>query len=1011
MSRWIGALVMFLCLWAVAPLRTACADIFAVAHAYPAGDEPASVTTGDFDGDGRKDLAVANNGSGNVSVLLGNGDGTFKAAVNYAAGNGPRSVTTGDFDGDGGTDLAVANNGSGNVSVLLGNGDGTFKAAVNYAAGNGPNSVTTGDFDGDGRSDLAVTNYGSGKVSVLLGNGDGTFKPKVDYATGAYPSSVTRGDFDGDSWTDLVVTRHGLACVSVLLGNGDGTFKAAVNHATGKVPLSVTAEDFDGDGRTDLAVANYDSTNVSVLLGNGDGIFKPKVDYATGSHPSSVTTGDFDGDGRKDLAVANKGGIGYDGGSVSVLLGNGNGTFKAAIKYATGDGPSSVTTGDFNGDGRTDLSVANNGSDNVSVLLGLGDGTFKARGEYAAGRDPNSVTAGDFNGDGRADLAVANNGSDNVSVLLGNGDGTFKAAVNYTGYGADSVTTGDFDGDGRTDLAVADGSQYIWVLLGNGDGTFKAAVNRTAGLQPRSVTAGDFDGDGWADLAFAQGYKVSVLLGNGDGTFKARVNYAAGNKPQSVTTGDFDGDSRTDLAVANKNSNNLSVLLGNGDGTFKAAVNYGADNNPQSVTVGDFNADGRPDLAVANYVSRNVSVLLGNGDGTFKAKVNYGTDNNLAVGAGPQSVTTGDFDGDGRTDLAVANSTYTISVLPGKGDGTFKAAVGYSAGYSPSSVMAGDFDSDGRTDLAVAYSPSDSVSNGGALVFMQYAPLYAPSNLKAMAVSPVSAVLRWQDNSENETKYRIERKQGVCGSSAAWSVVGAVGPEEMRFMDNSLTPDTDYCYKVKVINGSGTAAYSNLSYARTSEAGTPVAPSGLTALSIASSGIRLTWTDKSSDETGFNVYRMKGTGQWGLIAALTAGVTTFTDNNAAGNDSTESYSYYVSAYNGSGKSPASSIAAVPYRPGELTTTASDGMVSLSWTVPATKNTGFEVWRKQDICASTSVPWGLLTKTGTDAISYDDASAASGVTYSYKVKTTNKSLTTPAATGYSQYNICVQVEVP
>ncbi len=290
---------------------------------------PAGIVAGDFTGDGHLDLAVANYGSygssSTVSVLLGNGDGTFQPAVNYAAGWALDAIVAGDFSDDGRIDLAVANSASNDVSILLGNGDGTFQSdAVGQthaadAVGSNPVAIVAGDFNGDGRTDLAVANYSSNDVSVLLGNGDGTFQPAVQYAVGSSPEAIVAGDFNGDGRTDLAVLNQGTwpdyrASVSVLLGNGDGTFQPAVEYAVPPLALAIVAGDFTGNGRTDLAVVDLGSVDspwagpyVSILLGNGDGTFQPAVQYTLGFYPDAIVAGDFTGNGRTDLAVADYG--------------------------------------------------------------------------------------------------------------------------------------------------------------------------------------------------------------------------------------------------------------------------------------------------------------------------------------------------------------------------------------------------------------------------------------------------------------------------------------------------------------------------------------------------------------------------------------------------------------------------------------------------------------------------------------------------------------------------------
>jgi FG-GAP-like repeat/FG-GAP repeat len=745
---------------------------------------PYALVAGDFNGDGRTDLAVANQGTNDVSVLLGNGDGTFQNQVTYAVGNSPYALVAVDLNGDGRTDLAVTNEGSfdssgnpiagtGNVSVLLGYGDGTFQNQVIYKAGSNPTSLVAGDFNGDGRTDLAVANYGSGDVSVLLGKGDGTFQSEVSYAAGSTPYSIVAGDFNGDGHTDLAVANQWSAGVSVLLGNGDGTFQTAVTSRVGSIPSALVARDFNGDGRTDLAVANNGSNDVSVLLGKGDGVFQTAatstVTSAVGSHPTSIAIGDFNGDGHADLAIANYGYFEPNGalvpgtGDVSVLLGKGDGVFQSGGTYEVGSNPFALVVTDFNGDGRADLAVANYRSNNVSVLLGNGDGSFKDPLEYAVGSTPYAIVAADFNGDGRDDLAVANQWSRSVTVLLGHGDGSFQNPASYAaGSLPGALAVADFNGDGHLDLAVANEGTYgtdgvfvpgtgdVSVLLGNGDGTFRSQLTSLAGSNPNSLAAGDFNGDGRTDLAVTNygSEDVSVLSGNGDGTFQDQATYAVGSHPYAIVAGDFNRDGHLDLAVGALGTGSILVLAGQGDGTFQDPVTYAVGSYPYALVVGDFSGDSGIDLAVANEGDGDVSVLLGNGDSTFRNQVTYAVMPALmsavtstvmyAAGLQPISLVAGDFNGDGRTDLAIANNgSNDISVLLGNGDGTFRNQVTYAVGSSPYTLVAGDFNGDGRTDLAVANQGSGDISvllGNGDGTFQAPVPYAVGSNPSAIVV-------------------------------------------------------------------------------------------------------------------------------------------------------------------------------------------------------------------------------------------------------------------------------------
>jgi Bacterial Ig-like domain (group 3)/FG-GAP-like repeat/Abnormal spindle-like microcephaly-assoc'd, ASPM-SPD-2-Hydin/FG-GAP repeat len=338
-----------------------------------AGPNPISVAVGDFNNDGKQDIAVADGninccGLGSVSILIGNGDGTFKPAVAYGVGRGPFWVASDDFNGDGKLDLATANFLDGTVSILIGKGDGTFEGAVSYAAGTEPDSIAVGDFNSDGKLDLAVSNDVSNNVSILLGNGDGTFRPQIDYAAGTEANWIAIGDFNADGLLDIAVANFTQGnTVSALLGNGDGSFEAPVSYASGSEPFSIVAADLNGDGKLDLAVTNAQDNTVSVLNGKGDGSFQQHVDYPTGSNPGSIGVGDFNGDGHLDLVTGN-----HVSNTVSILLGNGDGTFQQNIDFSSGSLPYSVAgvaVGDFNGDGNLDLVVANEEDNTVSILI------------------------------------------------------------------------------------------------------------------------------------------------------------------------------------------------------------------------------------------------------------------------------------------------------------------------------------------------------------------------------------------------------------------------------------------------------------------------------------------------------------------------------------------------------------------------------------------------------------------------------------------------------------------
>ena len=364
------------------------------------------------------------------------------------------------------------------------------------------------------------------------------FAPAVNYATGTFPDSIALGDFNGDGIPDLAVANAFSGNVSILIGHADGTFGPGTPVPSGGTPVAVAVGDFNGDGKLDLAICDFSSGNVVIFVGIGNGTFTRVGSFSSGLYPNSVAVADVNLDGKLDLVIANTSSGSTTGQTVTVLMGNGNGSFRAPVSYAAGTSPYAVVVADFNGDGKPDLAVANGGSNTVSILRGNGDGTFAAAVNYAAGSYPDGLAIGDFNGDGKLDLAVVNDYSSNVSIFLGNGDGTFGAATNFaTGFGSAGVAVADFNGDGRPDLAVVNRfDNTLVLLLGNGNGTFQAPLTYSVGGQPGAVVAKDLNGDGKPDLVItsAANNNISVLLQTSG--VPATLSVQSGS-PQSAAAG------------------------------------------------------------------------------------------------------------------------------------------------------------------------------------------------------------------------------------------------------------------------------------------------------------------------------------------------------------------------------------------------------------------------------------------------------------------------------------------
>lgn len=463
---------------------------------------------------------------------------TFLPAVTLPVGVLPRDVTVADFNNDGKPDLAVVNAGasaaSQSVSVLLSNGDGSFRpavttAVVNGGAGNGNAlSAAVGDFNRDGLPDLALNTTGpSGSaVEVLLSKGDGSFQPShLILPVGQTPLSVAVGDFDHNGALDLVTANSSSGTLSLLLGNGDGTFRSHIDLTVGGAPRAVAVGDFNGDGRLDVVAAQQLSNTVSVLLGHGDGTFaRPLVFAASGQNftPESMVLSDVNGDGKLDLVIKSVSVLESDAFQLGVLLGNGDGTFRAPLLGAAQpDGSGDIALGDFDHDGRIDVAVADQlgaSTGNLSVFAGNGDGTFQSLIRLdllTGGNDPLGVAAADLNGDGLVDLIAANASSSTVGVLLNASSAPAPAGTTTTTLGT-SAPTAVF---GQTVLLTAsvsspsgvpvgtvtffDGTTVLGTASVNGAGQATLAVSFDVGSHALTASFAGTRGSGFTDSTSA----------------------------------------------------------------------------------------------------------------------------------------------------------------------------------------------------------------------------------------------------------------------------------------------------------------------------------------------------------------------------------------------------------------------------------------------------------------------------------------------------------------------------
>jgi hypothetical protein len=795
---------------------------------------PIWVTVDDFNNDNHLDIAYADYGTDSIGVFLGYGNRIFGSLTKYScrAGSRPYSIATADFNNDGQLDFTVANFGTDNIIIFLGSYNGTFKLFIIYSTGVGslPYMLTIADLNNDDQLDIIVDNSGTSTIGIFLGFGNGSFSTQLTYSTGsnAIPYWVSVADFNNDYLLDIAAANSNLGDVIILLGNGQGHFGSQTNCSTGinSQPYAIAADDFNKDNRLDIAVANYGSSNVAILLGHhskdsinqthnindtdsqsnstianripddvpillGDyyADFRSQIAYSTGSssRPYSIAIGHLNNDTKMDIIVANSGNenigilFGYGNGSfttemtysigtgsnpqnvvvddfnkdnqldvaltnpredsIIVLIGNGNGTFSTDLTYSTGSGsnPSSLVIGNLNNDEYLDLVVANEGTDTIGIFFGFDYILFTKQKPCETGdiETPYSLTVGDFNNDGYLDIATGLYSTNNIGIFLGYGNGTFKPMMKYAHTPSShtwGITVGDFNNDRQLDITVANwGINGIGVILGYGNGSFAEPILYSTGSGSRSVsvTVADLNNDNCLDIIAGNygGHSIAVFLGYGNGSFRDAIILSTGQSSRSfaVTTADINNDSQLDIIVANSGLSNIGVFLGYGNGSFQEQItsSSGDYSAPWGVDVGDFNKDGRLDLATANYGTSNIAVLFGYGNGTFGNLQAYPTDTD----SNPTCVKVADFNNDKQLDIIVTDRTSkNVGVFFGYNDGTFASISTIFIGENSLSysIGVGYFNNDNYLDFVLAdsgsqnigvYLSSDSIPFGGQTTF------------------------------------------------------------------------------------------------------------------------------------------------------------------------------------------------------------------------------------------------------------------------------------------------------
>jgi hypothetical protein len=744
---------------------------------------PQFVGVGDFNGDSIQDIATANgsSSSGSVSIRLGDGLGGFSGSTNVAVGFSPKSIAIGDFNSDGKQDIATANSNSSSVSIRLGDGLGGFNGTTNVAVGSVPLSVAIGDFNRDGKQDIATANKSSNTVSIRLGDGMGGFSGTTNVPVGSGPTSVVVGDFNSDGKQDIATATY--YSISIRLGDGLGGFSGTTDFLVnlGSNHTSITLVDFNGDGKQDISTTTQFGSNVSISLGDGLGGFSSTIYVAAPLRSQAI--GDFNGDGKQDI-------IGVSGSFMYILSDDGLGgcsVLRETLSTVTTVTYIAPAVGDFNGDGIQDVAMVRSSSSLGQVLLRVGkqdaaEINLKGNGVTIPNGNTTTVTSDntDFGTVTTRTFTIQNTGTGPLSI----------SSIGISGVDAASFTTswntypvliaaGSETTFNLTCYSAILGTKTATVTINNDDcdegaytfkvqatnqpltlGSYAAATIPTSGgnatitpsaaptgngLGLTATTSADFKGkltvdatSGAVRITNAQPagvYQITVNTGLGltriftltvgnticsQGQFLPATSLNVGANPSFTEVADFNNDGYQDFAVVLVSpATNVSIInpkegiairLGNGSGSFTPGSTLSFGESISYLTINDFNGDGNADIIARGRT--NLFIHLGNGLGGFTSGA---TINLISIGSQLTSILSDDLDQDSKMDFVVTG-TSGFAVLKGNGQGGFSLLNTYDNGINLNFIEKGDFNGDGFTDLSMG-NPTSSPSDGSNFIY------------------------------------------------------------------------------------------------------------------------------------------------------------------------------------------------------------------------------------------------------------------------------------------------------